>query len=104
MRKACCVFCDKDFDFDGELAYNATIWKSSGNYGSRLVDSATVDLGVDNLLLIICDNCLKLKKEKIFVESRPVAKTVYLEYTIRTLIEKLSEIKEEEDLWNKPNE
>lgn len=61
-----CLVCDKlvKMSYVGS-AYGAVIFTADGNYGSTVIDHSFSDFGVDEFHLAICDDCLKLKSDKI---------------------------------------
>ena len=54
-----CLICEKEIKVDAIAAYNATVWTSSGNYGSAVYDPLD---GRVFLEAIICDECVIRKK------------------------------------------
>jgi len=68
--KKMCLVCDKEVDVDDagresgsiQPAYNATVWRTWGNYGSTLFDPMLGDVYLE---AVVCDNCLKAKKSQM---------------------------------------
>ena len=63
--KMYCIICQKEIGEDIETPHSATVWSSSGNYGSRIIDSSGNDFGVDEFILAVCDVCLVNKSRLI---------------------------------------
>ena len=54
-----CFVCERSIMVDDHVVCDATVWRTSGNFGSRLYDS----LGNGRFLEIaICDECLAARK------------------------------------------
>ena len=62
MKK--CLVCEKDVNTDTWHVYNATIWKTHGNYGSSVYDPMSENTYLE---AVVCDECLK-KKRKLMEE------------------------------------
>ncbi len=56
-----CIVCDKELKFDEHFVYDATLWRTTGNYGSTVYDES----GNVYLEACICDDCLKRKKAQV---------------------------------------
>jgi hypothetical protein len=63
-----CLVCDKEIETDPKcesIAYGATVWRATGNYGSALYDPiGDCYPGKEWLEAYVCDDCLK-KKGKV---------------------------------------
>jgi hypothetical protein len=57
-----CLICEREIQTDAISVCAATVWNSSGNYGSRVYDP--ID-GNTFLEAYVCDKCLLQKKELI---------------------------------------
>ncbi len=53
-----CLICEKELETDRIAVYDATVWTSVGNYGSRVYDPARQGLFLEGY---ICDRCLVVK-------------------------------------------
>ena len=59
-----CFFCERPTQVDDLAVHDATIWRTSGNFGSRVYDPLTEGR---HLELVICDDCLSSRKH--FIEE-----------------------------------
>lgn len=80
MKK--CLICEKDVSsIDDQFYKNATIWRANGNYGSTVYDPKPWTSYGSNfhtcLEAVICDDCLKAKKE--LIEEAIIEKTEKIE-------------------------
>jgi hypothetical protein len=75
-----CLICEKDIRLECSgkdstvipAAYDATVWRTTGNYGSTLFDP--FDESAETYLeAFVCDGCLKAKASRM---EKVVAKTV----------------------------
>ena len=55
----CCLICERVIEADEISVHGATIWTSSGNYGSTVYDPASEGVYLE---VHICDECLVRKK------------------------------------------
>jgi hypothetical protein len=68
-----CLVCECDLEIEKNtkqqfgtsipIVYDATIWRSHGNYGSKLFDPMT---SLEFLEACVCDSCLIKKKDLIY--------------------------------------
>jgi uncharacterized protein YlaI len=56
---------DKTIETSIGIVYSATIWRSTGNYGSKLFDSMKSEF----LEAYICDECLEKKKNLVYLAT-----------------------------------
>jgi hypothetical protein len=54
-----CLVCEQEITEDQIGVYDATVWHSSGNYGSGVYDPSGEDVFLE---AVICDACLVRKK------------------------------------------
>ncbi len=59
-----CFFCERALAVDDQAVHDATVWRTSGNFGSRLYDSLSEGRCLE---IAICDECLASRKQ--FVEE-----------------------------------
>lgn len=79
-----CFVCDKELEaaFGGSMSENdpqcsgALLFTASGNYGSTIFDPRIDEV---ELLINICDECVKAKKERVLVATiaRPLPVVSY---------------------------
>jgi hypothetical protein len=67
-----CLVCERDLEIEKDIkytgssipiVYDATIWRSYGNYGSKLFDPLNK---IEFLEACVCDSCLIKKKNLIY--------------------------------------
>lgn len=60
-----CFCCDEVIRYNGTLD-SATVWSSSGNYGSSLLDLGFSPEDPHHVELYVCDDCLAEKVNKVY--------------------------------------
>ncbi len=69
-----CLVCEKEVVEDEAGVHDATIWQSTGNYGSGVYDPIAGNVFLE---VVICDGCLVRKKALLEeVEVRQVSQEV----------------------------
>lgn len=69
-----CISWDKLIN---HLPYDATIFSSSGNFGSRVTDCMNVFYGIDKIEAYICDECVIKKADKFVSVKKRKPETKY---------------------------
>lgn len=70
MPEKSCLICEKTIVLHEDAPYGAVVWRSLGDYGSKVYDSMTNDVFLEAL---ICDDCLVEKND--FIEEVVVRRT-----------------------------
>jgi hypothetical protein len=78
-----CIVCDKivgklnwEVGFPLGVTSGATEWRTSGNYGSQVIDCARSDFGADEIIAFICDECLQKKAHYVFLKKTETKKNI----------------------------
>ena len=66
-----CLICEKAIEVNDFAPHDATVWRTQGNYGSKVFDAVS-----DGVFLeaFVCDDCLSRKKQ--FIEEVVVRHTI----------------------------
>lgn len=65
-----CLVCEKEIEGDDVAVHDATVWRSHGDYGSKVYDPLAGDVFLE---AFVCDNCLL--KKKALIEEVVVQRT-----------------------------
>ena len=57
-----CLICERAIEADDIAVHDATVWRSDGNFGSKVYDSLAGDVFLE---AFVCDECLLRKKSLI---------------------------------------
>ena len=57
-----CLICERAIGADDIAVHDATVWRSDGNFGSKVYDSLAGDVFLE---AFVCDDCLLKKKELV---------------------------------------
>ena len=57
-----CFICERPIQADEHAVVGATIWRTSGNYGSQMYDSLIEGTSLE---IAICDDCLAARKKHV---------------------------------------
>ena len=57
-----CFLCERTVEADDQGVHDATLWRTSGNYGSRVYDELTQGTFLE---IALCDGCLAARKHLV---------------------------------------
>lgn len=57
-----CFICEKPIPVDDAAVYGGTVWRTTGNFGSRVYDSVNDGTYLE---IVICDECLVTRKQHV---------------------------------------
>jgi hypothetical protein len=57
-----CFLCQRPIQADDQGVYDATLWRTGGNFGSRVYDPLTEGTFLE---IAICDGCLAARKHLV---------------------------------------
>ena len=57
-----CLICEKAIEADELALHDATVWRTHGDYGSKVFDAVSDAVFLE---AIVCDDCLVRKKQLI---------------------------------------